>query len=104
MQSSESSGGNLRLSVTCSAPFSELWSLSNQSLLGSRSRHCYAIKCSFGGDFNGCAHASAIRPRWTLHDALSHQFPINQESHLRFAIIIFSEDVPSHEVSYQLIS
>src|SRR5258706_15431262 len=25
-----------------------LWSLSNQSLLGSRTRHCYAIKCPQG--------------------------------------------------------
>jgi hypothetical protein len=61
-------------------------------------------KCYFGGDFTECVHASAIRPRWTLHYALSHQLLINQESHLRFAIIIFSEDVPSHEVSHQLIS
>jgi excisionase family DNA binding protein len=31
-----------------------LWSLSNQSLLGSRSRHCYAIKWFFAGATPSC--------------------------------------------------
>src|SRR5260370_31401162 len=44
MQSSESSGGNLRLSTSCSAPSPEPMVVSNHSVLGARSRHCYAIK------------------------------------------------------------
>jgi len=42
-----------------------LWSSSNQSLLGSRSRHCYAIKCALGPrrgrDFEGASSGRAGR-------------------------------------------
>src|SRR5215469_18360756 len=45
MQSSESSGGNLRLSVTCSAPFSRAYGRHATKVYGRGSRHCYAIRC-----------------------------------------------------------
>jgi hypothetical protein len=45
MQSAKSSGGNLPVSTSCSARFFRAWVVNNHSLLGARSRHCYAIMC-----------------------------------------------------------
>jgi len=45
LQSPESSGGNLRLSTSCSAPFSRAYGRRKTTVYsGLRSRHCYAIK------------------------------------------------------------
>src|SRR5689334_7529074 len=44
MKSSESSGGNLRLSTSCSAPFFRTCGRHATKVYGRRSRHCYAIK------------------------------------------------------------
>src|ERR1700722_10838767 len=43
MQSSESSGGNLRLSTSCSAPSFRTYGRHATKVYGRGSRHCYAI-------------------------------------------------------------
>src|SRR5260370_41237564 len=51
MQSSESSGGNLRLSTSCSAPSFRTYGRHATKVYDRGSRHCYAITSLHFSDF-----------------------------------------------------